>query len=456
MKFNPFHIFKEPAKTPDYAERTRTASDTDVMAYRWSNANTDVDQVFARQGYSLYTSKMMQDDSVKSCVLIKKLGVVVGGWSVNPAVGEGEEGYDEAAEVAEFVEYALSEMSGSLETVILNIVDAIVPGFSVNEILWKLYDSGPYSGKVGISKIKKKPAPTFTFDMDPYGNVLQLLQTIGTEQKVLVPLEKVLLYTYDPQGTGLPQGVSDLRAAYRHYWSKEALMRWRNVAAEKYAAPTPKGTYPQTFTKAMQDALLRSLSKFQTDTAIIVPEGAEVELLSPNGSVMAPYDASIDSCNKGIARAIFGQVLATDEGSGGSGSYAQAKIHKGILGYFLQSLCREISEQVLKEQLVKRLVDYNFQTQYYPEIILHLPDDRDLESLANIMNVLLTQGVLSPKEPQIRELFGLDPMPRELADEMEAEEEEEKRQEEERMKALQNAPNGNNNQDADNQGKNNV
>jgi len=399
---------------PDMEQRVRRVNDSEAQAYRYTTTNADVDTVLAAKGLRMYTRDMMADDQVKSCVKIKTLGVLVGGYSVQPAVGEDEDGYEEAQDIADFVDYCLREMTGSIEAVLSNIAWAMVPGFSVNEINWRIFEDGEYKGKIGLDSIRPKPSDSFTFDMDAYGDVHGLFQWVGQGQPVPVPLDKILLFSYDDQRTGLPQGVSDLRAAYQHYWSKQGLMKWRNVGAEKHGVPMVLGRYPVNMPKRQQDELLNALKSVQTDAAIIVPQGVEVEFMAVSQSSMFDFNGAIDNCNKGIARGIFGQVLATDEGSDGGGSYAQAKIHKGILGMHLDGLRREIAEEVLREQLIKRLVNYNFQTTLYPDIILAPPDDRDLESLARIMDVLLKGGVVDPREPFIREEFGFPPKPEEL------------------------------------------
>jgi len=385
----------------------------DMMAY--TNFDSEVDDALAKHGYSLYVKEMMADDQVKACMQIKKLGVTVGGHAVLPAVGEGEAEYEQAQEIADFVDWCLKEMTGSVDSVLMNTAHALVPGFSVQEIIWKELDKEPYAGKIGIDCVKLRPSESFTFDIDFHGNINQLIQTVDG-QKINVPLEKVLLFTYDPQQTGRPQGVSDLRAAYSHWWAKKGQMKWRQVAAEKFAAPTVVGKYPPGTSKSAQQELLNVLKTFATDTAIVVPVGVEVELLQAGGSVMLPYTEAIDSCNKGIARAIFGQVLATDEGKTGTGSYAQAKIHKGILGMFLDGLRESVAETVLYEQLVKRLVDYNYDTHLYPKIKLAPPDERDLTALAGVMDVLLKNGVVLKQEPFIRQEFGFPPIPQDLAE----------------------------------------
>jgi phage gp29-like protein len=410
------------AKRADTTEQVRLMGDARSAVTRWANTDSEIDPVLERHGYRVYMRDMLSDDQVKRCVRLLKLGVVVGGYSITPAVGEGEEGYEEAQEVADFVEYALSEMHGSVERVLMNIAHGIVPGFSVNEINYKIYEEGPYKGKIGLDSIKPKPASTFTFDLDPYGNVVNLLQSVDEVQQTLIPVDKVLLYTYDPESTGYPQGVSDLRAAYRHWLRKKSLMKWEVVAAEKYASPTVVGHYPPTFTKEQQNKLLRVCESIAHSPAVIIPEGATIELLETKGSVIAPYEEGIESANRGIARALLGQLLAVEEGSSGTGSYAQAKVHAGVLAIFLGGVRREIAEEVLNDQLIKRLVKLNYETEYYPKMILNPPEEKDLESLAKIIDSLIKNGVVNPAEPFIREEFGLPPKPAEIIEAEEAEE----------------------------------
>jgi phage gp29-like protein len=310
--------------------------------------------------------------------------------------------------------YIFDKMEGSFSSMLLNIANGIVFGFSVNEIVFNLIEdeSNPlFNGMVGIKNVKSKDIKTLFFDMDEFGTIKGLIQRVaGSETKV--PLEKVILYTYDPYSTGFPQGVSDLAAAFRHYVSKEALMRYRNLAAEKFSAPTVIGKYPRNFTKAQQDELLAVCSRVAINGAGIIPDVASIELLESNTSVIMPYDTAIDSCNRGIARSIFGQILATDEGKD-SGSFAQAKIHKGILGMYLDGLRFDIAEAV-KEQVVRRLVKYNYNSSLVPNVELAPADRESIDIIANVMSAMISSGVVGKDEPFVREALGFPAKPEEL------------------------------------------
>jgi phage gp29-like protein len=401
-------------KGPQVDEVAKAGSPSQLSSYRYSILDSDIDNILAREGLSLYTRRMITDDQVKACIMIKRLGVTVGGWTVQPAVGESEEGYEQAKEIADFVKYCLLKMGGSVEELLMAISWAVVPGFSVNEILWQYFETGPYSGKLGIGKIKPRPADTFTFDMDEFGNVNTLIQTVQGDKKD-VPLEKVLLYTYDPYSTGLPMGVSDLRAAYKHWRRKDAMMRFSCVAGEKFASPNIVGTFPRGASDSERTALLNACMSLAIETAAIIPEACDIKYLESKGSVIMPYDQSIAVSDRAIARAIFAQVLATNEGTDGAGSYAQAKIHAGILGMFLTGLRQQIAQHVLMDQLVKRLVDYNYpDTDLYPTITLAPPDDSTLGELSEVIERLVNVGVVDKNEPFVRAMVGFPPKPLEL------------------------------------------
>ncbi len=144
-----------------------------------------------------------------------------------------------------------------------------------------------------------------------------------------------------------PYGTSDLRAAYKHYWSKDILTRFMNLYLEKYGSPTAKGSYKRGTPKAAQEELLRVLDKIQQETAIVIPEDVQVELLEANRGGEAGYLQAIEFHDKQISRAILCQTLMTDEGTR-VGSFALAKVHLDVLKMCLRKLKRDLEESVMR------------------------------------------------------------------------------------------------------------
>ncbi|MCX6345763.1 MAG: DUF935 family protein, partial [Armatimonadetes bacterium] len=89
------------------------------------------------------------------------------------------------------------------------------------------------------------------------------------------------------------------------------------------------------------------------------------------------------------------------------GSFALAKIHLDVLRMCLLKLKRDIEESVMQEQVIRRLVDYNFNVTAYPSFSLGPLEDRDLKQLAGVITKLVTGEVIRPDESWIREYLGI-------------------------------------------------
>ncbi len=394
------------------------------------------DDLIGKRGYAVYDA-MQRDAHIQACLTIKKLAVLSRGWEVHPASDDPAD-----REVADFVRFALEEMRGSVLDVLFGALDAMAKGFSVMEMNYAVIDKEPYRGMIGLASIKSKDPSTFTFEMDEYLNVRSLHRTgpfvsgmnsrntgasrrsgqyavspshlagacpepcrRGGRGESDLPPDKFVVYSYMPRYES-PYGTSDLRAAYKHYWSKDVLMRFLNLYLEKYGSPTAKGSYKRGTPRTAQEELLKVLDKIQQETAIVIPEDVQIELLEAQRGGEAGYLQALEFHDKQIAKAILCQTLTTDEGMR-VGSFALAKVHLDVLRMCLQKLKRDLEESVMHEQVIKRLVDYNFASTAYPTFSLGPLEDRDVESLAGAISKLVSGEVISPDEGWIREYLGL-------------------------------------------------
>lgn len=390
------------------------AVQTRLTSAAFRMATYSPDDLLTRKGLAIYDD-MQKDAQVRSCLNTKKFAVLSKGWDVLPATDAQRD-----VEIAAFVKFCLEDMRGSVQDVLFNVLDALAKGFSIAEVNWKLIPHGPYAGMVGLESIKSKNPWAFGFDMDEFLNVRHLTMTSGGTT-VNLPADKFIVYTYMPEYE-MPFGQSDLRAAYKHWWSKEVILRFWNIYLEKFGMPTAKGAYRRGMPKNQQDELLRVLDKIQQETAIVVPEDVTVELLEAHRGGEAGYLAAIDFHNKQIAKAILGQTLTSDEGTR-VGSLALAKVHLDVLGFYIEKLRRDLEETVMREQVIRRLVDLNFQgltsvnhgngfgraenAPAYPRFVLGKLDMRDMESFGALIVQLVNGNVISPDEPWIREYLGV-------------------------------------------------
>ena len=392
---------KKPLLEEVAAAQTKLASTT----FRLSAYSPD--DLVSQKGLAIY-DEMQKDSQVRSCLNTKKFAVLSKGWDVQPASDDPGD-----METARFVKFCLEDMRGSVQDMLFKVLDALAKGFSICEINYKIIQEGPYAGMVGLDSIKSKDPAAFGFDMDEFLNIRGLIM-MAPGLKTDLPVDKFIIYTYMPSYE-LPHGQSDLRAAYKHWWSQEVILKFYNMYLEKFGMPTAKGSYRRGMPKQQQDELLRVLDKIQQETAIVVPEDVAIELLEAQRGGDAGYLDAIEFHNKQIAKAILGQTLTSDEGSR-VGSLAMAKVHLDILGFYLDKLKRDLEETVMREQVIRPLVDFNFSGQppaasrqrpAYPRFTLGSLEERDLEQVGGLIAKLIDGKVVAPDEPWIREYLGI-------------------------------------------------
>lgn len=360
------------------------------------------DDLIGKRGYAVY-DQMQKDAQVQACLTIKKLAVLSRGWEVHPASDDPKD-----REVAGFVQFALEDMRGSVLDVLFNVLDALAKGFSVMEINWTVIDRAPHEGRIGLASIKSKDPATFVFDTDEFLNIRSLKRTGFSNLQLPtsnLQADKFVVYSYMPRYES-PYGTSDLRAAYKHYWSKDVLTRFLNLYLEKYGSPTAKGSYKRGAPRAAQEELLKVLDKIQQETAIVIPDDVQVELLEAQRGGEAGYLQALGFHDKQISKAILCQTLMTDEGMR-VGSFALAKVHLDVLKMCLKKLKRDLEESVMREQLIRRLVDFNYDVESYPTFSLGPLEDRDVDQLAGAIAKLVSGEVIRPDEGWIREYLGL-------------------------------------------------
>ena len=350
------------------------------------------------QGFTTYR-RMQNDPQIKACLSTKKFAVLSRGWEVHPF-----DTTPEALEVAEFCRWCLADMKGSVLDGLYSVMDALALGVSVTEINYKLLDAGPYVGKIGLASLKAKNPEIFFFDVDSFLN-LHALRIAGGD---LLPPDKFLIYSYQPQYEN-PLGTSDLRAAYRSWFIKEQMVSWWAKFLEKFGMPTVVGSYDPkgNYGVGEQRAFLSTLMQVHNETAIALPADMEVKLLEATRTMDAGFDEAVAYCDRSIAKSILGETLTADSAAKGS-TYGLGQVHMDVLSFYLQKLQRDLEETVMTEQLLARLVAYNYPMGTpCPQFKLGKIDDGKLAAATALMTALITGGVVSPSEPWIRSYLGI-------------------------------------------------
>jgi phage gp29-like protein len=347
------------------------------------------DTLIGRKGFQMY-DQMRIDDQVKACLTLKKFATLAPGFQIIPASNE-----DEDVEVADYVEYTLDKCMGNLSDYLLEIMTALDYGFSVTEINYRTYETGVHKGKIGLKNLKTKAPYYYKFAVDEYDNLLKdgLVYDKGGEDK-RYPINKFIIFSYQKE-FGNWFGTSDLRPAYRGYWSKDVLIKMWNIYLERFANPTVVGKYKSNDPTGKSN-LRNILDNLTAKTSITHRmDEFDINFLESSRNATGDFNTALNFYNKAIARAILIPDRLMAEGD--TGAYAQAKIHFDVFLWVIEKLRQDIADTVMNEQLIKRLVSYNYAN------VLELPkfkfnpltDDQKLE-LNNMFVTAVEKGVIIP------------------------------------------------------------
>jgi len=280
-------------------------------------------------------------------------------------------------QIQEFVRKALENMETPLENLITRmVVNALVYGFAVAEIVWKI-DGDKYT----IRKIEVIPSETLHAKVDNY-EITAFIQTT-TREKVVIPREKTI---FIKMGSGV-LGQSSLRRAWRAYRFKSALFKFWAIAMERYSMPI---LYGQT-TDA--EKLVEDLKNLWMNGVIATDTATDIKLLEPKVNIAGEFRDAIEYANQLIARSLLVPplLLSTER----SGAYSLGRVQMNLFLSAVERLAKIVSEALLND-LIQKIITYNFSNvaEFGSFLFRSQPSPEDMSRLALAFNQLVGAGVL--------------------------------------------------------------
>ena len=370
-------------------EMKEIASSEDNLYLKGTIIPYNPDTLLGRKGFPIY-DQMRIDDQVKACLTLKKFATLAPNYEILPASND-----EQDVEVADFVSYCFDKMQGSLIDATLEMMTALDYGYSITEINYKTFDSGIHQGKIGLKNLKTKQPYYYRFAVDEFSNLLKdgIVYDKGGEEKYY-PTSKFLVFSYQKE-FGNHYGTSDLRPAYRGYWSKDVLIKMWNIYLEGFANPTIIGKYKSNDPSGRNN-LRNILDNLTAKTSITHRmDEYDIGLLESTRASTNDFNTALNFYNKSIARSILIPDRLMAEGD--TGAYSQAKIHFDVFLWVIQKLRQDIEETVMNEQLIKRLVSYNYSNvEELPKFVFNpMTDDQKLQ-LQTLFITAVEKGVVIP------------------------------------------------------------
>ncbi len=300
------------------------------------------------KGWGVY-ERMLRDDQIAACLSLVNAAVSSRAWTFDIT--------DQAAQgpALDFLRFNLGHvLCGNVRQLFDQLLSARIFGFALVE---KVYGTVDWQGRPywALTAFKLRPAWSFTFRTDPYGNVQSLVQNQGGAQVELDPQRFVHFVNqaeFDPY-----YGRSALIPAYEHWWSKTNVLKFWNIYLERMASGFLHGKKGGPLSPGENASLQQALANVQAASSLLTPDTVSLQYVTPPNTT-AFHDRE-GSLNRSIARALLIPMHLgfTDQGS--TGSHAQASAQVDVFFWWLDSLCTAL-EDTINEQIIRELVAWNF------------------------------------------------------------------------------------------------
>ncbi|SDI49424.1 phage portal protein family protein [Paenibacillus naphthalenovorans] len=323
------------------------------MLYSFSLGTSNPDSI----GIDVYERMIETDETIGSGV----------DFLISTVVSRLGRYHHENPDISDFINRCFEEMNGSLVLACYDILSAVWAGYSTTEINFTAK-----SGKIMIDNLVTYHPRSIKFDIDRSTGKLKdngVIQQAGVAvERIEIPKDKCIIYTHNPRFGNL-YGRSQLKRTYKNWLLKDTILKMWATALDRFGTPL-LGAFSEDAMVTVEidgeekqisaiDYLLGILSNIQNETALAFTKGVDVKTLyNPTGNIGENFHQAILYLNKMLYRSLLIPSLIFDEGDR-SGSLALGESHFAAFDQMSGSIYRRLTETLI-EQLVARLIDYNF------------------------------------------------------------------------------------------------
>jgi hypothetical protein len=358
---------------------------------------------------------MRRDGYVKAAWEPQIASVASEDYQVQPS----EEGNPEAEEQSDFVNRVIGDyLTGGMPGLVRSITSPLgSDGFSIPEKVWGVAKRGRLEGKIVLEAAKPKDPDFLRIEGDRFGNVTHVKSLRGVEAETY-PITDFLYARYLTVFNE-PLGEAAFRPAYGPYWMRDTVRKLRAIHHEKKMAGMLKGTYANPDDKGpLEDALRAARSA----TWIAVPEGTQVEAIALSTAAEPDYKSFDESLRDEIVTSIGFATLQTLMTSGAGDARGDSEVQKQTSD-LAPWLLMTIVTQVINEQLIPDLIDFNFPYPAaggYPKLSFGAVSNKELMELVGLVEAAQRIGLTPSKKYYAKALSIQQADPNDPEDQMQA------------------------------------
>lgn len=332
--------------------------------------------------------EMRTDAQVRSSLRIVKTPVLDGRWFV-----EAREPTPLQERMAEFVWWNLEEgMSVSWMQMLLEALLMLDYGHYVFEIVYENRDT-PFGFRTVWKKFAPRhPANILEWGYDEGGGPtgMWFAKPDAPSGRVWIPIEKLLIFTFDREDGGL-EGQSILRSAYPHWYYKTNLYKIDAIQKERHGIGIPVVKLPPGYDDEDKRLAKEMASNLRTNenSHVALPPNWEVFFLKLEGQAVNALESA-----EHHGRLIYENVLAHMMTSSGGESAAATAPQDAMFGKGTRFIA-EIVRDMINKYAIPKLIAYNWDSIHYPRLrVRRIGDVTDMRTLSFALRNLVGANIV--------------------------------------------------------------
>lgn len=341
----------------------------------------------AGKGLKLY-DEVERDPHCFAVLQKRKMAIVAYAWDVEPATSSLRD-----KKAAEEVKAQLNAIN--FDKVTHDLLDAILKGFAVSEIIWATDGSRIY-----VDKIVPRDQRRFDFDYD-FNLHLKTFGNIFPGE--LMPDRKFIVHSVgakdgNPNGLGLGS-----RLFWPVFFKRQDITFWLGFA-DRFGQPLPVGKYPAGTGEPEKTELLNALLSISQEYAVTIPDNSMIEFIEANKTAAGDfYERLAKYMDDQMSVCVLGENSTTSGKSSGLGSN-QAAVHNEVR-LELSKADADLLSGTLNNTVVRWITEYNFPGANPPRVWRRVTQQEDLKARADRDIAIYNLG-FKPTLQYITETYG--------------------------------------------------
>jgi phage gp29-like protein len=270
----------------------------------------DPDQTLLKAGLKRTDLRALEsDDEIAAAIETRRESLIATPWRLEPGTGRA-------------VNFIWEQLDAHLPNVLRTAFNAVLYGYSVQEVIYKKLDNG----RIGIGSVVEKPFEWF----EPLNTGELVYRNNYDMEGVYVDTRYKFLLAKRNTTYRNPYGESLLAKLYWPWLFRVNGWKFWVKALERTGTPFLKGTAPDRndidgtpYTELLNTVLQQAVQ----NAVLALPEGWDAEFMSA-AQTQSSFEQFESAVTKRIQKLILGQTLTSDVT--GNGSYAAAKVHDNV------------------------------------------------------------------------------------------------------------------------------